>query len=155
MFRVGWRKSLKGSATPDWVTFNRRFPEITGEIIQKSEVPWVGHHFRHGFDLYTGTHTHTHTHTGDGSRKALVCDSIRHSGMDLYYTGQPAVRCARETLFFFLFSRTTVFWWGHMRCVRLEWRTDWIDCERSLFTPCSWLQRRNVKSHRQPLLHRR
>ena len=35
------------------------------------------------------------------------------------------------------------FWWVHMRCVSLEWRTDWINCECSLFTSCSWLRRRN------------
>ena len=45
-----------------------------------------------------------------------------------------------------LFHVLRSFWRGHMRCVRLEWRTDWIDCERSLFTPCSWLRRRNVKN---------
>ena len=54
-------------------------------------------------------------------------------------------RCALETLFSSFFLRVLKsFWRGHMRCVRLEWLTDWIDCERSLFTPCSWL-RRNVK----------
>ena len=31
------------------------------------------------------------------------------------------------------------------RCVRLGWRTDWIDCESSSFTPCCWLRSRNVK----------
>ena len=36
------------------LTINRRFPEITGEIIWKSEAPVVGHHFIHGLDLYTG-----------------------------------------------------------------------------------------------------
>ena len=33
---------------------NRRFPEITGEIIWKSEAPEVGHHFRHGLLAYIG-----------------------------------------------------------------------------------------------------
>ena len=31
---------------------NRRFPEITGEIIRESEAPVVGHHFRHGLLAY-------------------------------------------------------------------------------------------------------
>ena len=68
--------------------------------------------------------------------------TFRH-GPILYWTASCAL-CARNT--FFSFSRVLrSFWWGHMRCVRLEWRTDWIDCERSLFTPCSLLRRRNVK----------
>ena len=33
-------------------SFNRQIPEITGEIIRKSEAPAVGHHFRHGLDIY-------------------------------------------------------------------------------------------------------
>ena len=52
--------------------------------------------------------------------------------------------CARNTSFFR--PRTTVFLAGpHAVCIRLEWRTDWIDCERSSFTPCSWLRRRNER----------
>ena len=31
---------------------NRRFPEITGETIRKSEAPAVGHHSRNRLDLY-------------------------------------------------------------------------------------------------------
>ena len=31
---------------------NRRFQEITGDIIQKSEAPAVGHHFRHRLQPY-------------------------------------------------------------------------------------------------------
>jgi len=68
-----------------------------------------------------------------------VTVSDLNSGMDLY-TGLPAARYARETLLFFSFFCFRVlrsFRWGHMQCVRLEWRTDWIDCERALFTPCS------------------
>ena len=38
-----------------------------------------------------------------GSRKALVCDSIRPSGMELYYTGLPDARYALETLLLFVF----------------------------------------------------
>ena len=72
---------------------NRRFPEITGEIIWKSEAPAVGHHFRHRLLAYTGTWFQNE----GGSRKALVCDSIRPSGMDLYYTGLPDARYALET----------------------------------------------------------
>ena len=43
-----------------------------------------------------------------------------------------------------LFAHHGLFEWATSG-VRLEWRTDWIDCERSLFTPCSWLRRRHVK----------
>ena len=61
----------------------------------------------------------------------------------IIYAGLPAALYARETLHFFHALRS--FWWGHMWCVRLEWRTEGkIDCERSLFIPCSWL-RINVK----------
>ena len=122
----------------DEVTVNRRFPEIRGEIIRKNEAPAVGHHFRHGLLAYIGPWFQN----GGGSRKALVCDSTRPSGMDLYYTGLPDARYALETLPPTPTSspRTTVFLAGP-QAVRLEWRTDWIDCERSLFTPCSWLRR--------------
>ena len=41
-------------------------------------------------------------------------------------------------------SRTTAF--SRTSSVRLEWRTDWIDCGRSLFTPCSWLRRNKYKN---------
>ena len=71
---------------------NRRFPEITGEIIRKSEAPAVGHHFRHGLLAFQN---------GGGSRKALLCDSIRPLGMDLYYTGLPDARYVLETLLLF------------------------------------------------------
>ena len=122
---------------------NWRFPEITGEIIRKSEAPAVGHHFRYGLQAYIGPWFQD----GGSWQKALVCDSIRPSGMDLYYTGLPDARYALETfLFSSSFSRVLrSFWRGYMRCVRLEWQTDWIDCERPLFTPCSLLRRRNVK----------
>ena len=129
---------------------NRRFPEITGEIIRKSEAPAIGHHFRHGLLAYIGPWFQN----GGGSRKALVCDSIRPSGMDLYYSGLPDARYALETLLFSSsFSRVLrSFWRGYMRCARLELRTDWIDCERSLFTPCSWLRRRrNVKKKKKKI----
>ena len=89
-----------------------------------SEAPAVGHHFRHGLPAYIGPRFQN----GGGSRKALVCDSIRPSGMDLYYiwTARCAL-CARNTSFFFslfFFRVLRSFWRGHMRCVRLEWRTD-------------------------------
>ena len=50
----------------------------------------------------------------------------------------------RAMPYIYKFRALWSFWWGRMQYVRLEWRTDWIDCEHSLFTPCSWL-RRNVK----------
>ena len=56
--------------------------------------------------------------------------------------------CARNTSFFR--PRTTVFLAGpHAVCIRLEWRTDWIDCEHSSFTPCSWLGRRNERKKKE------
>ena len=126
------------------IIFNRQFPEITGEIIRKSEAPAVGHHFRHGLLAYIGPWLQN----GGGSPKALVCDSIRPLGMDLYYAGLPDARYALETFFFIFlflfFPRTTVFLAGP-HAVSLFGMTDWIDCERSLFTPCSWLRRSNVK----------
>ena len=60
---------------------NRRFLEIIGEIIRKSEALVVGHHFRQGLVAYIAPWFQN----GGGSQKALVCDSIRPSGMDLYY----------------------------------------------------------------------
>ena len=61
--------------------------------------------------------------------------------------------CMRNTLFSFFFLALRSFWWGHMWCVSLEWRTDWIDCELSLFTPCSRLRRRNVKKQKKTKKH--
>ena len=56
--------------------------------------------------------------------------------------------CARNTSFFR--PSTTVFLAGpHAVCIRLEWRTDWIDCVRSSFTPCSWLRRRNERKKKE------
>ena len=111
----------------------------------KSEAPAVGHHFIHRLLAYIGPWFQN----GGGSWKALVCDSVRLSGMDLYYTGLPDECYALETLFAFFFHVLWSFWQGHMRCVRLEWRTDRIECECSLFTPCSWLRRRNVKKKKK------
>ena len=39
---------------------NKRFPQITGEIIRKSEVPAVGHHSQNGLDIYTSTYILIH-----------------------------------------------------------------------------------------------
>ena len=42
-----------------------------------------------------------------------------------YYTGLQAARYARETLLFVIYFRVLQsFWWGHVRCIRLELRTD-------------------------------
>ena len=54
----------------------------------------------------------------------------------------PAARYAQKT--HTPISRTTAF--SRTSSVRLEWRTDWIDCGRSLFTPCSWLRRNKYKN---------
>ena len=71
--------------------------------------------------------------------------TFRH-GPRLHWTVKCAL-CARNTFLFLLFSFHILwsFWRGHMWRVCLEWRTDWIDCEHSLFTLCSWLRRRKVK----------
>ena len=123
--------------------YNRWFPEITGEIIRKSGRTSFWKDIISDMDywhIYIGPFQN-----GGGSQKALVCDSIRPSGMNIYYTGLPDACYVLETLLFLFFTQVLwSFWQGHMWCVRLEWQTDWIDCERSLFTPCSWL-RRNVK----------
>ena len=65
---------------------NRWFPEITGELIRKSEAPAVGHHFRHGLLAYIGPWFLN----GGGSRKALVCDSIRPKLQALVYDILPS-----------------------------------------------------------------
>ena len=75
----------------------------------------------------------------------------RHWPISIYYVLNCQMRALRKK--HALFAHYGLFEWATSG-VRLEWRTDWIDCERSLFTPCSWLRRRNVKSHRYPLLHR-
>ena len=75
--------------------------------------------------------------------------TFRH-GPILYWTARCALWARNTSFFLLLFFRVLrSFWRGHMRCVHLEWRTDWIDCERSLFTPCSWLRRRNVKKKKK------
>ena len=131
---------------------NRRFPEITGEIIRKSEAPAVGHHSRYGLDLYTGIYIYILVH--DFTMEAAVEKRWSVTVSDLqawtYTILDCQMRTMREKHFFFSSSFFRVlrsFWWGHLCCARLEWRTDWIDCERSLFTPCSRL-RRNVKNYR-------
>ena len=62
-----------------------------------------------------------------------------------------AIICARNTVLFFSRILRRSFWWGHISsavsCVHF-WNgglTESGDRERSLFTPCSWLRRRNVK----------
>ena len=124
---------------------NRWFLEITGEYFL-TPGEWsplrVGHHFRYGLDLHTGIYRSMISEWRQQLRIAGLWQyqTFRHGPLSIYiYTGLPAVRYAWETLFLCM-----SFWWGHMQCVHLEWRTDWIDCERSLFTPCSWLRRRNV-----------
>ena len=88
--------------------YNRQFPEITWEIIWKSEAPAIGCHFRHGLLAYI--YIGPWFQNGGGSQKVLVCDSIRPSGMDLYYTVLPDVHYALETLLFpFLYAGTPVF----------------------------------------------
>ena len=52
----------------------------------------------------------------------LVCDSIRPSGMDLYYTGLPDARYTLETgFFFFVFSRAYYGLFGGATCGVSVW----------------------------------
>ena len=92
---------------------NRRFLEITWEIIRKSEAPAVGHHSRHGLgSIYWHIYILVHDFRMGlhSSRTALVCDSIRPSSMDLQ-AGCCAL-CARNFfsfLFFFFFAYYGLF----------------------------------------------
>ena len=45
---------VSGVCVTVYVRCNRRFPEITGEIIRKSEAPAVEHYFSHGLLAYIG-----------------------------------------------------------------------------------------------------
>ena len=97
---------------------NRRFPEITGEIIRKSEAPAVGHHSRHGLELYTGVYTYILVH--DFRMEAAVKKRWSVTVSDLqawsYIILDCQLRAMREKHFFF-FSRTTVFLVGpHVVC---------------------------------------
>ena len=100
--------------------FNRWFPEITGEIIWKSEAPAVGHRFTHRLLAYIGPWFQN----GGSSRKALVSDlqawtyTILDCQMALY---------TRNTFFFFFFySRVLVFLAGpHAMC--LFGMADWLN----------------------------
>ena len=128
---------------------NRRFPEITGEIIRKSEAPALGHHFKHRLLAYISWMI-SEWRRQSKSAGPWQYQTFRH-GPILYWTAR--WRYALETLSSSSSSSSfrvlRSFWRGHIRCVRLEWRTDWIDCQRSSFVPCSWLKRRNVnKNHR-------
>ena len=94
---------------------NRRFPEITGEIIRKSEAPAVGHHSRHGLDLYTGIYILVH----DFRMEAAVEKHWSVTVSDLQAWTYTILDCQLRTMcakhFFFL--RTTVFLVGpHVVC---------------------------------------
>ena len=128
------RKTQDAKSLLDWpVAFTKvrlmvSNPEITGEIIWQcflTSGEWsplrIGHHFRHGLDLYTG-YIGPWFQNGGSSRKALVCDSNRPSG--IYWT-------ASCSLFLFFFSSAHYCLFDGATCgVSLEWRADWIDCER-------------------------
>ena len=68
------------------------------------------------------------------------------------YTGLTAAGYAQKHVFFRALPSS---WVGNIRCVLLERRIGWIDCKRSLFTPCSWLRRIKFQKYQWPLLHRR
>ena len=95
------------NALYEW-NVNRWFPEITGEVIQKSEASTVGHHFRHGLDLYTGIYKSMISEWRQQSKSAGLWQYqiFRHRPV-LYNTGLPAALYAWETLLFSL--HTTVF----------------------------------------------
>ena len=72
----------------------------------------------------------------------------KSAGLWQYQTFRHGLRDARYALYILLLFFSTYYGLlGRATCgvVRLEWQTDWIDCECLLFTPCSWLRRRNVK----------
>ena len=54
----------------------------------RADYPAVGYHFGRGLLVYIGPWFKS---------KTLVCNSIRPSGMDIYYTGLPDARNALET----------------------------------------------------------
>ena len=99
-------------------------------------------------------------YTGNDIYRSTISEWRRQSksaGLWQYQTFRrgPVLDCQlcamREKNFcccFCFFRALRSFWWCHMRHVSLEWRTDWIDFEPSLWTPCSWL-RRNVKKPKQ------
>ena len=93
-----------------------RFPQITGEIIWKSEACAVGHHCRRRLLVYIGPWFQN----GGGSRKVLVCDSIRPSGMNLYYTGLPD-GAVRQFFFFFFFFFAYYSLFGGATCGVSVW----------------------------------
>ena len=104
-----------------------------------------GRHFRQGLDLYTCIYNnralynntnHTHTHTQHMHARTHARARARtHT-----HTHTHTHTCTHARTYIGLWfqneggSRTSLV--CDMRCVSLEWRTDWIDCERSLFTPC-------------------
>ena len=116
-----------------------RFPEITGEIIWKSEAPGVGQFQTQttGIDPYSMI---SEWRWQSKSAGLWPYQTFRYGPM-LYWTAR--WRYALEAIIFFCVLQS--FWRGHMWCVCLEWWTVWIDCQHSLFTLCSWLRRRNVK----------
>ena len=117
---------------------SRRFPEITGEIIRKSDASAVEHYFSHGLLAYIGPWFQMEAAV---EKRWSVTVSDLQAWTYTMLDCQMAL-CARNTSFFLLLFSAYYGLFGGATCgVRLEWRTDWIDCERSLFTPCSWLRR--------------
>ena len=91
--------------------YNRRFLEITGEIIRRSEAPAVGHQFRYGLlSLYMSMISWQSKSTG-----LWQYQTFRH-GPRLYWTARCAL-CARNTFLFLFPPHTTVFLAGpHVVC---------------------------------------
>ena len=137
--RIKGVKKETGQKNHSCSQLNRRFPEITGEIIWKCEAPAVGHHCRHRLLSMISEWRRQSKSAG-----LWQYQTFRH-GPIIYWTARCATRYALETLFFFRILQS--FGQGHMLCVCLEWWTDWIDCEHSLFTLCSSLRRRAVKKN--------
>ena len=65
------------------------------------------------------------------SRKALVCDGIRPSGMDLYYTGLPDTLETHFLIFFLLLAYYSLF--GGATCVVPVWNGGLTESTASKF----------------------
>ena len=100
--RIKGVKKETGQKNHSCSQLNRRFPEITGEIIWKCEAPAVGHHCRHRLLSMISEWRRQSKSAG-----LWQYQTFRH-GPILYWTARCAL-CARNTSFFLFFSRTTVF----------------------------------------------
>ena len=155
LFLTSPRSPRRGASGGD----NRRFSEITGEIIQKSEVLLGRTLFQtRTWCIYWDIYWHicicvcvsmiSEWRRQTKSAGLWQYQTFRHGS--IYWTASCAINpFCYFLVFFFFFPVYYGLWVGPHACLNLEWLTEWINCERSLFTPCSWLRRsKNVKSHR-------